>query len=55
MVPVASTTELPDPTVPADFDTRLAVEMIRSGHIRWRLDGRPPKRGWMMLDPENGR
>ena len=34
---------------PVDVDARLHVEMIRSGHIRWRLDGTPPKRGWIMM------
>ena len=37
------------PTLPADFDERFRLEMIRSGHIRWRLEGAPPKRGWIML------
>ncbi len=40
------------PTIAAlapDFDTRFHIEMIRSGHIRWRLDGAPPERGWIML------
>jgi hypothetical protein len=38
-----------------DFDTRLTVEMIRSGHVRWRLGGAPPKRGWIMLPDEEKR
>ena len=37
------------PVLPPDFDERFRVEMIRSGHIRWRLEGAPPKRGWIML------
>ena len=41
--------------LPPDFDTRLTVEMIRSGHVRWRLDGAPPKRGWIMLPDEEKR
>jgi hypothetical protein len=28
--------------------------MIRSGQIRWRLDGAPPKRGVIMLREEKG-
>jgi hypothetical protein len=32
----------------SDFDSRFHIEMIRSGHIRWRLDGAPPERGWIM-------
>jgi hypothetical protein len=39
----------PRAALPPDFDARFSVEMIRSGHIRWRLDGAPPKRGWIML------
>ena len=37
------------PALPANFDERFRLEMIRSGHIRWRLEGAPPKRGWIML------
>ena len=33
------------PALPPDFDERFRLEMIRSGHIRWRLEGAPPKRG----------
>jgi hypothetical protein len=39
----------PRPALPADFDSRFHFEMIRSGHVRWRMDGDPPKRGWIML------
>jgi hypothetical protein len=39
----------PGSALPSDFDARFSVEMIRSGHIRWRVDGAPPKRGWIML------
>jgi hypothetical protein len=44
-----SVATLPRAALPSDFDARFSVEMIRSGHIRWRLDGAPPKRGWIML------
>ena len=37
------------PALPANFDERFRLEMIRSGHVRWRLEGAPPKRGWIML------
>jgi hypothetical protein len=46
--PFLSVTTWPSPALPPDFDARFSVEMIRSGHIRWRLDGAPPKRGWIM-------
>lgn len=42
----------PRPALPPDFDARFTLEMIRSGHVRWRLDGAPPKRGWIMLPEE---
>jgi hypothetical protein len=45
----------PIPELPSDFDAHLTMEMIRSGHVRWRLDGAPPKRGWLMLPEENRR
>ena len=45
----------PQPTLPPEFDARFSVEMIRSGHVRWRMDGAPPKRGWIMLPDEKPR
>jgi hypothetical protein len=39
----------PSPALPPDFDTRFTIEMIRSGHVHWRMAGAPPKRGWVML------
>jgi hypothetical protein len=45
----------PGVALPPDFDARFSVEMIRSGHIRWRLDGAPPKRGWIMLPEKEER
>ena len=44
----------PGRTLPAGIDQGLSLEMIRSGHVRWKLEGAPPKRGWIML-PENQR
>jgi hypothetical protein len=44
-----TTSSWPSPALPPDFDARFTIEMIRSGHVRWRLDGAPPKRGWIML------
>jgi hypothetical protein len=43
----------PQPALPQNFDRRLTIEMIRSGHVRWRMEGTPPRRGWLML-PEGG-
>jgi hypothetical protein len=45
----------PEPGLIQKFDERFSLEMIRSGHIRWRLDGAPPKRGWIMLPDERSR
>jgi hypothetical protein len=45
----------PRAALPPDFEGRFSVEMIRSGHIRWRLDGAPPKRGWIMLPEGDSR
>jgi hypothetical protein len=42
----------PIPELPSDFDAHFTMEMIRSGHVRWKLDGAPPKRGWLMLPEE---
>jgi len=44
----------PQPALPENLDARLSIEMIRSGHVHWKLDGKPPKRGWVML-PEQER
>ena len=51
--PLLSTRTWPRAVVLPEFDHRFSVEMIRSGHVRWRMDGAPPKRGWIML-PEKG-
>ena len=42
----------PGAVVPSSFDARLTMEMIRSGHVRWRIDVAPPRRGWLMLPEE---
>ena len=36
--------------LPAEIEKGLTLEMIRSGPVRWTIDGSPPKRGWIMLD-----
>ena len=45
----------PKPALPQNLDARLTLEMIRSGNVRWRLDGTPPKRGWIMMPEEKSR
>jgi len=39
----------PAPALPNDIDARISMEMIRTGHVHWKIDGAPPKRGWAML------
>ena len=38
--------------LPAEIEKGLTLEMIRSGHVRWKVEGAPPKRGWIMLGGE---
>jgi len=45
----------PVTALPKNFDAKLSVQMIRSGNIEWKLDGAPPKRGWIMLPEEQPR
>lgn len=45
----------PVPALPPDIDRRFTMEMIRSGHVRWRFAGTPPKRGWILLPGESVR
>ena len=49
------TIEWPPPGPPEKFDERFSMEMIRSGHVRWQMEGTPPKRGWIMLPEEKSR
>lgn len=44
----------PSPPVPKNFDGRLTIEMIRSGHVHWKFAAAPPKSGWIMLPAEKG-
>lgn len=45
----------PVPPLPTTFDAKLSIQMIRSGNIQWKLDGAPPKRGWILLPEEHSR
>jgi hypothetical protein len=45
----------PAPALPRDLDARLTLEMIRSGHVHWKLEGAPPKSGWITLPEEQAR
>jgi hypothetical protein len=35
--------------LPVEIEKGLTFEMIRSGQVRWKLEGSPPKRGWLLL------
>jgi hypothetical protein len=45
-------TAWPGRDLPAEIEKGLTLEMIRSGHVRWKFESAPPKRGWIMLDGE---
>ena len=35
--------------LPPDVGGRITFQMVRSGHVLWRVAGAPPKRGWIMV------
>jgi hypothetical protein len=37
-----------DPRGAAEPAPALSIQMIRTGHVRWRIEGVPPLRGWLM-------
>lgn len=37
------------PGLPREIEAGLTMQMIRSGHVRWRLEASPPLRGWILL------
>jgi hypothetical protein len=45
----------PAPALPENFDARFTMQMVPSGNIQWKLDGAPPRRGWVMLPQGEGR
>jgi len=42
----------PERGLPAEIEKGLTLEMIPSGQVRWKLEGLPPKRGWIMVGGE---
>ncbi len=48
IVEVTTVSSWPGLGLPARLATVPVMEMIRSGHVRWRIDGDPPRRGWFM-------
>ncbi|HXW06712.1 MAG TPA: hypothetical protein VD833_15860 [Vicinamibacterales bacterium] len=55
MEQLATRESWPARDLPADLASRLHLEIIRSGHVRWRFDDNPPRRGWIMLPDEDRR
>jgi hypothetical protein len=42
--------------LPPGIDSRVTLQMVRSGHVLWRVEGAPPTRGWLMLpEPKESR
>jgi hypothetical protein len=39
----------PSPALPENLDARFTMQMVPSGNIQWKLDGAPPRRGWVMV------
>jgi hypothetical protein len=48
----ASQDEWARPGLPPEVESGLTLEMVRSGHVLWRLAGSPPRRGWFLLPDE---
>ncbi len=42
----------PQTPLPSELEPKVSLRMIRTGHVRWRVEGAPPRRGWIM-QPEN--
>lgn len=55
MEQLATRDSWPSRDLPADLAARFHFDVIRSGHVRWRFDDDPPKRGWIMLPQEDRR
>jgi hypothetical protein len=43
------------PGLPAGLDTRVTLQMIRTGHVRWEMDGTPSRGGWIMPAEDQAR
>lgn len=48
MVELASVPHWPGPEFPPELGPAVTLQMIRTGHVRWRVEGAPPRRGWIM-------
>ena len=47
--PFFATSSWPKRGLPVEVEKGLSLDMIRSGHVRWKLEGSPPKRGWFII------
>ena len=45
---LATSSSIPQ-SLPPGIEARATLQMIRSGHVLWRVEGAPPRRGWLML------
>lgn len=45
----------PPAALPKAIDGGLTLEMIPSGHVHWKVNGAPPKSGWILLPGEKMR
>jgi hypothetical protein len=45
---VLATSSIPQ-GLPPGVEAGLTLQMVRSGHVLWRVEGAPPKRGWLLL------
>lgn len=48
-VPFRETIAWPSPPLPSDVADGIAMEMVRSGNVRYRIQGAPPSRGWILM------
>ena len=39
----------------SDLAPALSMQMIRTGHVRWRIEGTPPLRGWILRSEKKER
>jgi hypothetical protein len=53
--PIRTATTWPRPALPPDTDSAITLEMVRSGNVRWRHDGAPPMRGWLLIEEGDAR
>lgn len=48
-IPFRETIAWPNPSLPSDVADGISMEMVRSGNVRYRIQGGPPSRGWILM------